>query len=58
MITWAAVHAMPAQRMIDTVLVAAIRKVAIAGPAGSLAPRDARGAPPADHCLGRINPQV
>jgi len=42
MITSAAVHAMPAQRMIDTVLVAAIRKVAIAGPAGSLVARDGR----------------
>ena len=55
MITWAAVHAMPAQRMIDTVLVAAIRKVAIAGPAESLVARDRRGAPATGHCLARIS---
>jgi hypothetical protein len=54
MITWAAVQAMPTQRMIDTVLVAAIRKVAIAGAAGSLAARAGREAPPAGHRLPRI----
>ncbi len=55
MITWAAVHAMPAKRMIDTVLVAAIRKAAIAGPAEPLAARGERGAPPTIHFPGHIS---
>ena len=49
MTTWAAVHTMPAQRMIATVLVAPTRKVTIAGPAESLVARDGRGARPTSH---------
>lgn len=62
MITWAAVQAMPAQRMIDTVLVAATRNVMIAGPAarppGPLVTRDGRGTRPAGHRFGRISPMI